>query len=127
METAPYQDITLRLAPMLDALSHPARLQIVLHLARYHGCTAGNISDRLPLSKSTVSEHLSKLKEVGLISFTPNGICQNYRLNDEGIALVKKYFNEYSAIIEEWKDKRTECCPVATYPAPLQSRHYDRT
>jgi ArsR family transcriptional regulator, arsenate/arsenite/antimonite-responsive transcriptional repressor len=126
MNTLTYQDITLKLAPMLDALSHPARLQIVLHLARYNGCTAGNISDRLPLSKSTVSEHLSKLKEVGLISSTPNGICLNYRLNDEGIALVKKYFSEYSAIIEGWKDKRTECCPVATYHKPLQSRHYEK-
>jgi DNA-binding transcriptional ArsR family regulator len=127
MSTLTYQDITLKLAPMLDALSHPARLQIVLHLARYHGCTAGNISDRLPLSKSTVSQHMGKLKEVGLISCSPDGVCQNYRLNDEGFVILKKYFNEYSAIIEEWKDKRTECCAVATKYIPIQSRHYDRT
>jgi hypothetical protein len=32
MENYAYQEITLKLAPMLDALSHPARLQIVLYL-----------------------------------------------------------------------------------------------
>ena len=125
METSPYQDITLKLAPMLDALSHPARLQIVLHLAKYEGCPAGNISERLPLSKSTVSEHMSKLKEVGLISCTLNGACHNYRLNDEGFAILKRYFNDLSAIIEEWKEKRTECSPVTTEPIPMQSKHYD--
>jgi DNA-binding transcriptional ArsR family regulator len=50
---------------MLNALSHPARLQIMLHLAKYNGCQARSISERLPLAKSTVSEHLSKLKEAG--------------------------------------------------------------
>jgi DNA-binding transcriptional ArsR family regulator len=112
METTPYQDITLKLAPLLDALSHPARLQIVLHLARYKGCPAGNISERLPLSKFTVSQHMSKLKEVGLISCTPEGLCQNYRLNDQGFAMVKAYFSDFSALIDGLKEKRTECRPV---------------
>ncbi|MBN1791115.1 MAG: helix-turn-helix transcriptional regulator [Bacteroidales bacterium] len=112
METAPYQNITLELAPLLDALSHPARLQIVLHLAKYKGCPAGNISERLPLSKSTVSQHMSKLKDVGLISCTPDGLCQNYRLNDEGFALVNAYFSNFSSIIDGLKEKRTECCPA---------------
>jgi len=112
MNTLTYQDITIKLAPMLDALSHPARLQIVLHLSKYNGCAAGNISNRLPLSKSTVSQHMSKLKEVGLITCTPDGVCQNYRLNDENFALVKKYFLDFYGQIDEWISKRSECCPV---------------
>jgi len=89
MQTSPYQDITLKLAPMLDALSHPARLQIVLHLAKYKNCPAGSISTRLPLCKSTVSQHMSKLKKAGLITCTPDGVYQNYQLNDKIFALVK--------------------------------------
>ena len=109
METLPYQDITLKLAPLLDALSHPARLQIVLHLAKYKNCPAGNISNRLPLCKSTVSQHMAKLKEAGLITCTPDGVCQNYRLDDENFALVKEYFLDFYEQIEDWKKRRKEC------------------
>ena len=63
-----YQEISIKLSTLLDALSHPARIQILLHLSEHENCPAGNISDRLPLCKSTVSQHLAKLKEVGLIS-----------------------------------------------------------
>ena len=112
METSPYQDITLKLAPMLDALSHPARLQIVLHLAKYKNCPAGSISNRFPLCKSTVSQHMSKLKEAGLITCTPDGVCQNYQLNDKNFALVKKYFLNFYEQIDDWKEKRSECKPV---------------
>ena len=109
METYTYQEITLKLSPLFDALSHPTRLQIMLHLARYNGCPAGNISERLPVSKSTVSQHMTKLKEAGLITCTPNGVCQNYRLNDEGFALVKKYFLDFIYQMEKRKSKRVDC------------------
>jgi len=112
METSPYQDITLKLAPLLDALSHPVRLQIVLHLAQYKNCPAGNISNRLPLCKSTVSQHMAKLKEAGLITCTPDGVCQNYRLNDENLAIVKKYFLDFYEQIEDRKKSRKECKPL---------------
>lgn len=64
------------LSSLLDALSHPARLQIVEHLAQYEECPAGKISEKLPLSKSTVSLHLAKLKETGLITCSPYGFYQ---------------------------------------------------
>jgi DNA-binding transcriptional ArsR family regulator len=109
METLIYQDISFKLAPLLDALSHPARLQILLHLSKYKDCPAGNISNRLPLSKSTVSQHMSKLKEVGLITCSSDGVCQNYRLNDEMFSLVKEYFFDFINQMEERKSKRIDC------------------
>ncbi len=42
-----YLQIALQLSPLLNALGHRARVQILLHLAKYHGCSAGSISDRL--------------------------------------------------------------------------------
>jgi DNA-binding transcriptional ArsR family regulator len=111
-EKSEYQELTLKLAPMLDALSHPARLQILLHLAKFKSCPAHNISRRLPLCKSTVSQHMSKLKEAGLITCTPDGVCQNYQLNDKNFALVKKYFLDFYEQIDDWKEKRGECKPV---------------
>ncbi|MBN2481014.1 MAG: helix-turn-helix transcriptional regulator [Bacteroidales bacterium] len=112
METLTYQDITLKLAPLLDALSHPARLQIVLHLAKYNNCPAHSISNRLPICKSTVSKHMSKLKEVGLITSTSEGICQNYRLNDENILMVREYLLDFYNLVESLREKRTDCRPL---------------
>lgn len=110
METIIYQDVPLKLAPLLHALSHPARLQILLHLSKYKSCPAGNISKRLPISKSTVSQHMAKLREAGLISCTPDGVCQNYQINIEKFALVKKYFNDFSSLIEIRQNNQDTCC-----------------
>lgn len=112
METNDYQKITKNLAPMLNALSHPARLQIMLHLAKYNGCQARSISERLPLAKSTVSEHLSKLKDAGLIACDLDGTCSNYRLNDAGFKLLKDFFAEFLDMVEQQRAEPQKCCPV---------------
>lgn len=109
--TQVYKPKLQELAIMLHALSHPARLQILLHLSKYKSCPAGNISNQLPISKSTVSQHMAKLREAGLISCTPDGVCQNYRLDDEKFALVKKYFNDFSTLITGRQNKKKDCCP----------------
>ncbi len=109
METLDYQDISIKLAPMLDALSHPARLQIVLHLAKYNGCPAGSISDRLPLSKSTVSQHLAKLKEAGIIRSIPDGQCQRYSLNETTIAELNECYHSLITTINELSKTKIDC------------------
>ena len=109
MESTEYQDISLKLAPLLDALSHPARLQILLHLARYNGCPAGSISERLPLSKSTVSQHLAKLKEAGIVVSIPDGLCQRYSLNEGVISLLDKYYSSYFKSIRELSKSKKNC------------------
>ena len=109
MENITYQDIPLKLAPMLDALSHPARLQIILHLAKYNGCPAGSISERLPLSKSTVSQHLAKLKEMRIITSTPDGLCLRYKLNEDVLNELKLYFNNLFDVIQEASMTKTDC------------------
>ena len=51
---------------VFDALSHPIRRE-VLELLKGGGMTAGEIADRFPVSKPTMSGHFAKLKEAGLI------------------------------------------------------------
>jgi len=102
----------MSLANMLNALSHPARMQIMLHLAKYNGCQAGSISARLPLAKSTVSEHLNKLKEAGLISCTIDGTYTYYQIRDEGYKLLQRDFSDFLEIIEERRAEPQKCCPV---------------
>jgi len=109
MEALEYQDISIKLAPLLDALSHPARLQIILHLAKYNDCTAGSISERLPLSKSTVSQHLSKLKESGLITSSPDGLCQRYRLNEDALNALNMQYHLLLNTIRELSKTKIDC------------------
>jgi ArsR family transcriptional regulator len=52
---------------MCKALAHPARLQLLFHLIDHGECYFGNLADVLPLAPSTISQHVSILKEAGLI------------------------------------------------------------
>ena len=76
-------------ASYFKALSHPARLAILNYLAEAKVCISGDISNELPLSRTTVNQHLKELKAVGLIQGTINGVKTNYCLNKEKINEMK--------------------------------------
>ncbi len=65
------------------ALSHPARLAILRYLAEIKTCITGDIADELPLSRTTVNQHLRELKDAGLITGTTEGAKTCYCLNRE--------------------------------------------
>ena len=56
-----------RIAAYAKALAHPARVAILQVLLKKQVCICGDIVDELPLSQSTVSQHLKELKNAGLI------------------------------------------------------------
>jgi DNA-binding transcriptional ArsR family regulator len=56
-----------RVARYAKALAHPARIAILQYLAKQQSCVCGDIVEELPLSQSTVSQHLKELKDAGLI------------------------------------------------------------
>lgn len=101
-------DIKL-LANYFDALSNPTRIEILLHLSKYFNCPAKNISNKFPLSKSTVSQHFSKLKNVGLINCFPQGICHNYQLNIESFQDFKKNLISFLEEIELNIQHKNQC------------------
>lgn len=55
------------LAAMCKALGHPVRLQIVRMLARHGKCYFGPIADAVAVAPSTASQHISVLKDAGII------------------------------------------------------------
>ena len=57
-----------RLAEFAKALGHPARIAILEYLATVKGCVCGDLVDELPLSQSTVSQHLKELKKVSYVT-----------------------------------------------------------
>ena len=61
------------LARYSKALAHPARIAILQLLQSKKGCICNSIVDELPLSQSTVSQHLKELKKAGLITGEVDG------------------------------------------------------
>jgi ArsR family transcriptional regulator, arsenate/arsenite/antimonite-responsive transcriptional repressor len=82
-----------QLAKFTKVLSHPARLAILQYLAETKSCISGDISDYIPLSRSTVSQHLKELKEFGLIKGEIEGPRINYCLCGSKISEYKKLFD----------------------------------
>lgn len=68
------------LAAFAKVISHPARLAILKYLAETKSCISGDISDKLPLSRTTVSQHLKELRDMGLIHGDIDGLKINYCL-----------------------------------------------
>lgn len=82
-------------AAVFKALSHPARLAILTYLAETKGCISGDISDELPLSRTTVHQHLAELKKVDLIKGEITGVKTKYCLNTEKISLLTENLNAF--------------------------------
>ena len=83
-------DDETRLAHMMKALGHPARMQIVRFLSEHPQCFTGDIVDVLPLAQATVSQHLKVLRDVGLICGTIDGPATSYCICDETLSWFKE-------------------------------------
>jgi ArsR family transcriptional regulator len=81
------------LARFAKVISHPARLAILKYLAETRSCVSGDISDKLPLSRTTVSQHLKELKDLGLIHGDIEGVKINYCLCGSSIDKYLKMFD----------------------------------
>ena len=73
------------LAGLARALSHPARVAIVRHLATRGTCVCGEIVNVLPLAQATVSQHLRVLKEAGLVQGEVDGPRMCYCVHPETV------------------------------------------
>ena len=89
------------LASFAKVISHPGRLAILKYLAETKTCISGDISDKLPLSRSTVSQHLKELREMGLIHGEIDGLKINYCLCktciSEKLDLFDSFFDKIKA------------------------------
>lgn len=94
------------MALFAKAVSHPARLAILKYLAETKTCISGDISDHLPLSRTTVFQHLTVLKEVGLIAGEIDGVKTNYCLCG---SFINKYLDEFNKLIGPMTFIEPEC------------------
>ena len=84
----------LKLARIAKALSHPVRIFIMQLLSKQTCCYSGDLSEDLPIAKSTLSQHLKELKTAGLIQGEIELPKIKYCLNTENWNLAKKLFGE---------------------------------
>ena len=90
-----------KLAKMAKALGHPARIAILHFLSKKQSCMCGDIVEELPLSQSTVSQHLKELKDSGLIKGEIEGAKVCYCIDEKqwkaAQAALNHFFEDYKA------------------------------
>ena len=91
----PYTLADEKLARYAKAMAHPARVFILRFLENQQGCFAGNISERLPIAASTVSQHLKELKDAGLIRGTITAPSIKYCIETENWTEAKALFCQF--------------------------------
>jgi ArsR family transcriptional regulator, arsenate/arsenite/antimonite-responsive transcriptional repressor len=94
-ETVEFAQKDILIAQFAKALSHPARVYIVRELSTLDGCcTSGEFFEKLPIARSTLSQHLKELKLAGLIQGQINPPYIKYCINRANWDLAKKYVGE---------------------------------
>ena len=97
------------IALFAKAVSNPARLAILKYLAHTKSCISGDISDFLPLSRTTVSQHLKVLRDTGLIKGEIDGPRINYCLNGTNIERFLKMTENFFAQVRSAEAVCTDC------------------
>ena len=90
---------------MLQAVADPTRRRILRALKERGACSIGkdeglcasDIEERVRLSQPTISHHMAKLKEAGLVESEKRGIWIYYRLRDRMPAETRKLLNDLIA------------------------------
>jgi DNA-binding transcriptional ArsR family regulator len=101
-----FDDSLQELARFARIISHPARLAILKYLAETKTCISGDISDYIPLSRTTVSQHLKELRDSGLIHGEIDGLRINYCLCSDKI---ERYLEMFDLFFEPLKKTRITC------------------
>jgi predicted transcriptional regulator len=95
-----------RLAVLLKAIAHPARIAILQHIVNANACICGDLVDELGLAQATISQHLKELKNAGLIKGTIEGVSVCYCIEPDAWKLLT---NELTDFLQSYKPI-VNCC-----------------
>jgi DNA-binding transcriptional ArsR family regulator len=84
---------------VVQALSEPRRREI-LRLVRDRELAAGEIAAHFEVTRPTISQHLTLLKNAGLITERRDGTRRLYRARPEGLAELRSFLDGF------WEDGR---------------------
>jgi predicted transcriptional regulator len=105
-KTEIFTDEQNRLALMLKALAHPARIAILQQIINANACICGDLSTELGLAQATISQHLKELKTVGLIQGTIEGVSVCYCINPKTWSELKDKLSGFLNTVE----LNNNCC-----------------
>ena len=99
---------------VFKALSDPNRIRIMKMMLERELCLC-EVREVLNLSNSTVSKHLSILRDAGLVLDSKNGKWVNFRINDKSdqqlvrsaIQMVKASFSDDETVRNDLKKVRS--------------------
>ena len=98
MEDKVFTEKQMQLARFAKALGHPVRIYILELLSQQACCYSGDLSEQLPIAKSTLSQHLKELKDAGLIQGEIEApkikYCVNHANWEKARILFKNMFQE---------------------------------
>lgn len=95
-----------QMARFAKAMGHPIRIAILQMLANQTCCFHGDMSELLPIAKSTLSQHLNELKDAGLIQGEITPPTVKYCINKENWVLVKQLLGGF---IDSVSDSKNSC------------------
>ncbi|MCX6220949.1 MAG: metalloregulator ArsR/SmtB family transcription factor [Bacteroidia bacterium] len=101
-----FNDNLQELARFARVISHPARLAVLQYLAETKTCISGDITDFIPLSRTTVSQHLKELRDLGLIHGEIDGLKINYCLC---LSAIEKYSQLFDSFFTPIKTSTVDC------------------
>ena len=93
-----------QLASFAKAFAHPARVAIIQQIIKNKTCIVGSLKDVLPLSQSTISQHLKELKNIGIIKGEIEGPSICYCINEEN------WINARNMLVGLFSEIDNNCC-----------------
>jgi DNA-binding transcriptional ArsR family regulator len=105
-KTEIFSDRQNKLAIMMKALAHPARIAIIQQLLKANACICGDLVDELGLAQATISQHLKELKNSGLINGTIEGTSVCYCIDNKIWKQYRKEMENFFVIFEV----KNDCC-----------------
>jgi DNA-binding transcriptional ArsR family regulator len=90
-----FSEEQIQTARFAKAFSHPVRIFILQLLAKQSCCYSGDLSEELPIAKSTLSQHLKELKNAGLIQGEIELPRIKYCLNRNNWELAQKLLCDF--------------------------------
>jgi DNA-binding transcriptional ArsR family regulator len=84
-----------KVARYAKAMGHPIRMFVLELLSSQNCCYSGDLTEILPVVKSTLSQHLKELKDAGLIQGEIEAPKVRYCINKENWKEAQQLFGKY--------------------------------
>lgn len=94
MKTEPITAQQKKFARYAKAMGHPVRVYVLELLSKQACCYSGDLTEILPIAKSTLSQHLKELKDAGLICGEIEAPKIRYCIDRENWEEAKMLFNK---------------------------------